>query len=240
MVYWVEKAADFYPPDWEHLDETGCVAVSAGLNADLLQAAYRVGVFPWYQDEQYVYWFTQHPRAVLLPENMRISRSLAKTLRHTDYRVSLNRVFAQVIAHCATVPRVGQSGTWISPDFQAAYTQLYDLGYAHSFECWLPENGEWILAGGFYGVQMGAVFYGESMFALRSNASKIAFACAVPYLAQCGIRLIDCQQDTEHMARFGSQLMDLHDFRAALQVLNVVPLNQEMGVCIVAENMKAA
>ena len=171
------------------------------------------------------YWFAQHSRAVLLPERLHIGRSLAKTLRHKSYRVSANARFADVIAACAQVPRPKQGGTWITPDFQAAYTALHRLGHAHSFECWLPDAaGRWHLAGGLYGVQIGSVFYGESMFSRQNDASKIAFARAVPYFAQCGIQLIDCQQDTAHMQRFGSELLPLEEFVQLLNQYNDLPL----------------
>lgn len=183
------------------------------------------------------YWFAQHSRAVLLPERLHIGRSLAKTLRHKSYRVSANARFADVIAACAQVPRPKQGGTWITSDFQAAYIALHRMGHAHSFECWLPDAaGQWQLAGGFYGVQIGSVCYGASMFAHRADASKIAFACAVPFLARCGIRLIDCQQDTAHLARFGSQLMPFETFREWLRAWNELGLVREIGGGVVAEN----
>ena len=142
-----------------------------------------------------------------------------------------------MIAACAAAPRPGQDGTWIEPEFQAAYTALHRLGHAHSFECWLPNDaGQWQLAGGLYGVQIGSVFYGESMFAHRADASKIAFARAVPFLADCGIRLIDCQQDTAHLARFGSQLLPFEMFRERLRAWNNVALRRGIGYEVVAEN----
>lgn len=215
----------------------GLVCVSDALTPEMLLAAYRKGIFPWFSEHGLFYWFAQHPRAVLLPERLHIGRSLAKTLRNKSYRISANACFANVIAACAQVPRPEQGGTWITPDFQAAYTALHRMGHAHSFECWLPDAaGQWQLAGGFYGVQIGSVFYGESMFALRADASKITFARAVPFLADCGIRLIDCQQDTAHLARFGSQLMPFETFRAWLKEWNDVGLRREIGQGVVAEN----
>ena len=134
-----------------------------------------------------------------------------------------------LIAHCAAFPRPSQDGTWIVPEFQAAYTELHRLGHAHSFECFYPdETGRLKLAGGFYGVQIGRVFYGESMFALEPDASKIAFARAVPFLAGLGIELIDCQQDTLHMHRFGSEPIPFAEFQTTLQRLNALPLNEAL------------
>lgn len=220
----------------EHCD--GLVGVSADLDSGRLLAAYRQGIFPWFSQNGLFYWYATAPRTVLLPENIRIGKSLAKTLRNKPYRVSANQAFAQVIGHCAAVPRPGQDGSWIAPEFQTAYTRLHELGHAHSFECWYPDGqGRLKLAGGFYGVQIGCVFYGESMFALAPDASKTAFACAVPYLAECGVRLIDCQQDTGHLARFGSQAMDFDDFQTALRRLNAVDLVREIGCGVVRETV---
>ncbi|STZ75347.1 leucyl/phenylalanyl-tRNA--protein transferase [Bergeriella denitrificans] len=210
----------FPDPAYALAECDGLVGVSADMDTQRLLSAYRAGIFPWYSHQGYIYWFATAPRTVLHPEKLHIGRSLAKTLRRTPYRVSVNRAFADVVAACAAVPRPGQDGSWIAPEFQTAYTALHRLGYAHSFECWLPSPDGDILAGGFYGVQIGRVFYGESMFARRPDASKTAFARAVPYLAGCGIELIDCQQDTDHLRRFGSETVDFRDFQTALQRLN--------------------
>ncbi len=219
----------------EHCD--GLVGISADLDSGRLLAAYRAGIFPWFSEGRFFYWFATAPRAVILPERLHIGRSLAKTLRNKPYRITANQNFAAVIAACAAAPREGQDGTWIAPGFQTAYTHLHQSGHAHSFECWYPDGqgGEY-LAGGFYGVQIGRVFYGESMFAAAPDASKTAFACAVPYLAQCGIALIDCQQDTPHMRRFGSQLMPFAGFQTALSRENALPLKQAVGRGTIAEN----
>lgn len=212
------------------------LAVSRQLSPELLQLAYQQGIFPWYRDEQFVYWFATQPRFVLQPEQLRIHRSLAKSLRHTPYRVSVNFAFADVIAHCANTPRPAQDGTWIHPEFQAAYTQLHQIGRAHSFEYWQPEQQQWQLKGGLYGVQIGQIFYGESMFAHVSNASKIAFVHAVQFLQQCGVKLIDCQQASQHLARFGAQMMPFADFQAALNQYNPQPLQHNITPKIVFEN----
>lgn len=214
----------------------GLVGVSADLDSGRLLAAYRAGIFPWFSEGGLFYWFCTAPRTVLRPETLHIGRSLAKLLRNKSYLVTANHSFEHIIAACAAIPRAGQDGTWIALEFQQAYTALHRAGYAHSFECWYPaEQGEdYQLAGGFYGVQIGRVFYGESMFALQPDASKIAFASAVPYLADCGIALIDCQQDTQHLARFGSQQMALADFQAELGRLNPLPLNREIGRVVIA------
>ena len=220
----------FPEPVFASCETDAPVGVSGDLDAGRLLAAYRAGVFPWFAEGGLFYWFAVSPRAVLLPQNLHVGRSLAKTLRNRAYRVTANRCFARVIAACAGKARPGQEGTWIAPEFQTAYARLHALGHAHSFECWLPDvGGRLRLAGGFYGVQIGRVFYGESMFADAPDASKIAFARAVPYLAGCGVALIDCQQDTEHLRRFGSHTVDFADFQTALRDLNEEPLWREIG-----------
>ena len=166
----------------------GLVAVGGDLRIERLLAAYVQGIFPWYSDGQPICWWALSPRTVLYPHKLHIGRSLAKTLRNKPYAVSANRHFPAVIAACAAAPREGQAGTWITREMQKAYIRLHEAGHAHSFECWYPDmQGGLQLAGGLYGVQIGRVFYGESMFARQSDASKIAFACAVLYLAVCFI-----------------------------------------------------
>ena len=228
----------FPDPSYALAECDGLVGVSGDLDTGRLLSAYRQGIFPWFSRDGWFFWYAVAPRAVIVPESLHIGRSLAKTLRNKPYRVTVNRCFEKVIAHCANVPRPEQDGTWIEPAFQTAYLKLHHQGHAHSFECWLPdEQGEMQLAGGFYGVQIGCVFYGESMFALRPDASKIAFACAVPFLSDLGVALIDCQQDTEHMRRFGSRLMDFADFQTALKDLNAKPLKRNIECGVVAENL---
>ena len=208
----------------------GLVAVGGDLRIERLLAAYVQGIFPWYSDGQPICWWALSPRTVLYPHKLHIGRSLAKTLRNKPYAVSANRHFPAVIAACAAAPREGQAGTWITREMQKAYIRLHEAGHAHSFECWYPDmQGGLQLAGGLYGVQIGRVFYGESMFARQSDASKIAFACAVPYLAECGIELIDCQMHTAHLARFGSERMPFYDFQTALCSLSAQALSQPVG-----------
>lgn len=215
----------------------GLVAVGGDLCPERLLAAYRQGIFPWYSDGQPICWWALAPRAVLYPTKLYIGRSLAKTLRHKPYVVTLNQAFDHVIRACAAVPRQGQDGTWITAAMQKAYQKLHQLGHAHSFECWYPDSeGCLQLAGGLYGVQIGRVFYGESMFALQSDASKTAFACAVPHLAACGIELIDCQMDTEHLARFGSENIAFNAFQTALQDLNVQALEHPLQRKLISFN----
>ena len=215
---------DSFPnPRYSIENQDGLVCVTESLSPALLLKAYPQGIFPWYNDEHFFYWFSIAPRAVLLPEQLKLSRSLKKSIQNKSYRVSVNQQFAEVIAQCAATPRPHQHGTWIAPAFQAAYTQLHQMGHAHSFEFYNENNK---LTGGLYGVQIGQIFFGESMFAHESDASKIAFAHAVPFLAKCGVQLIDCQQDTEHLRRFGSQLMAFNEFQATLKNGTNTRLNQ--------------
>ena len=215
-------------------ERNGLVGVSTELSVQHLLAFYPQGIFPWYSDERFFYWFTIAPRTVLYPYQMHIGRSLAKTLRNKPYLVTSNHGFDAVISACAQAPRPGQDGTWIVADFQDAYIRLHQAGYAHSFECWFPnQEGEMKLVGGLYGVQIGRVFFGESMFAWQNDASKIAFAHAVPFLAECGVSLIDCQMRTEHLARFGAQSLPLDDFQVALQHNTAQNLYRPIGKQII-------
>ena len=229
-----------FPDPFYALEECdGVVGISRDLDTGRLLSAYRQGIFPWFSEDGWFFWHTIDPRAVIVPENLHIGRSLAKTLRNKPYRVTVNQCFETVIAHCAAFPRPGQDGTWIVPEFQAAYTELHRLGHAHSFECFYPdETGRLKLAGGFYGVQIGRVFYGESMFALEPDASKIAFARAVPFLAGLDIELIDCQQDTLHMYRFGSEPIPFAEFQTTLQRLNALPLKEALGARVVGGTLE--
>lgn len=229
----------FPHPSSALLERDGLVGISRDLDADRLLSAYRQGIFPWYSERGFFFWFAVAPRAILLPENLHIGRSLAKTLRNKPYLVSVNRCFGDVAAACGSIARRGVEGSWITPAFQAAYTRLHESGFAHSFECHYPApEGGLVLAGGFYGVQIGRVFYGESMFARQADASKIAFACAVPFLASCGIRLIDCQQDTGHLKRFGSHTMAFEDFQTALKTNNDLPPDRPIKTGIVASTLQ--
>lgn len=229
---------DFPCPDYGISHHDGLVAISADLQVKLLLNAYRLGIFPWFSEGNLFYWFATAPRAVLDPNHLHIGRSLRKTLRHCSYRVSVNRDFMRVMQECAQMPRFNQNGTWITPAFIKAYNELHQLGYAHSFECYMPDlSGNWILAGGMYGVQIGCVFYGESMFHLQDNASKIALVCAAQFLAKLGVKWIDCQQYSSHTARLGAQLMPFDEFSQMLKYWNNVPLRQLITSGYLVENV---
>jgi len=197
-VFRLNARLAFPPP--ELADESGLLAVGGDLKPERLLLAYSLGIFPWYSDGLPILWYSPDPRLVLESADLVVSKSLKKTLRRGHYRVTLDTAFDRVIRACADAPRPGQSGTWITDDMERAYLRLHQLGYAHSAEAWL--DGE--LAGGLYGVSLGAGFFGESMFARADDASKVAFVTLVEQLRRWGIDLIDCQVHTEHLARFGA------------------------------------
>ena len=188
----------FPPPDYA--DPSGLIAVGGDLSSERLLEAYRVGIFPWYSEDQPILWWSPDPRFVLELDQLKISRSLGKTLRRRLFHVTFDRVFDEVIAACAAVPREGQSGTWITPEMRDAYSRLHGLGFAHSVEAWFEGK----LVGGLYGVSLGKAFFGESMFHRKPDASKVALAILVEKLKSWDFHFIDSQMTTEHMARLGA------------------------------------
>ncbi|HEX5020129.1 MAG TPA: leucyl/phenylalanyl-tRNA--protein transferase [Candidatus Binatia bacterium] len=189
----------FPPPDYA--DPSGLIAVGGDLSSERLLEGYRVGIFPWYSEDQPILWWSPDPRFVLELDQFKISRSLRKTLRRRIFHVTFDRVFEDVIAACATVSREDQSGTWITPEMKEAYIKLHGLGYAHSVEAWFEGN----LAGGLYGVSLGKAFFGESMFHRKTDASKVALAVLVEKLRRWNFHFIDAQQATEHMSSLGAK-----------------------------------
>jgi leucyl/phenylalanyl-tRNA---protein transferase len=187
-------------PDPEDAHPSGLLAVGGDLSTRRLLAAYRLGIFPWYDEDQPLLWHSPNPRFALEPLALHVPKSLEKVLRRHTFEFRLDTAFEEVIAACAQVERPGQSGTWITPEMQDAYCELHAAGYAHSAESW--RAGE--LVGGLYGVSLGSAFFGESMFALEPETSKAAFAVLVRQLQAWRFTLIDCQQQTSHMARFGA------------------------------------
>jgi leucyl/phenylalanyl-tRNA--protein transferase len=197
-----------FPPITEALDNPpGLLAAGGDLTPERLVEAYRRGIFPWYSPGEPVLWWSPDPREVLLPAAMHISRSLQRTLRRGAYRVTENRDFAAVITACAAA-RGPATGTWITPEMQAAYLDLHARGIAHSIEVWWGAE----LAGGLYGVRSGQVFSGESMFSRRDDASKVALVWLAGHCAQRGIALIDCQMPSAHLRTLGSSPMPRRQF----------------------------
>ena len=201
----------FPPPDYA--DPSGLLAVGGDLSKERLLEAYRLGIFPWYSDDQPILWWSPDPRLVLDLKDFTISRSLRKTLKKAIFQVTFDHAFEQVIQACAVVPRAAQNGTWITEEMRAAYINLHGLGYAHSVESWL--GGE--LVGGLYGVSLGKAFFGESMFHLKTDASKVALATLVEKLKSWDFHFIDSQMTTEHMIRLGAREMPRRIFLKRLQ-----------------------
>lgn len=189
-----------FPPPRE-AEPDGLLAVGGDLSPQRLLEAYRLGIFPWYAEGQPILWWSPDPRFVLEPEAFHVSRRLRQTLSRGVFKVTFDRAFAEVIRACASVQRKGQSGTWITPEMEAAYIRLHELGYAHSAESWSEEA----LVGGVYGVALGRCFFAESMFFRAANASKVALALLVERLKSWGFEMIDAQVPTDHMARLGAR-----------------------------------
>lgn len=192
----------FFPP-LDTADEDGLLAIGGDLSTERLLLAYRSGIFPWFNEDEPICWWTPDPRFVLYPNELKVSSSMKTVLQNGKYRFTANRAFEQVIQNCKTVSRLGQDGTWISPAMQKAYTTLHERGYAHSAETW--QDGD--LIGGLYGIRMGNLFFGESMFSLKPNASKFAFINYVRQLQKENVQLIDCQLHTNHLESLGARLI---------------------------------
>ena len=201
----------FPPPDYA--DPSGLLAVGGDLSNERLLEAYRLGIFPWYSDDQPILWWSPDPRLVLDLNDFKISRSLRKTLKREVFQVTLDHAFEEVIRACAVVPREGQNGTWITNEMLQAYVNLHGLGYAHSVESWFGGK----LAGGLYGVSLGKCFFGESMFHLETDASKVALATLVEKLRSWDFHFIDSQMTTEHMLRLGAKELPRRIFLKRLQ-----------------------
>jgi leucyl/phenylalanyl-tRNA--protein transferase len=211
-VFRLDHRLVFPPP---HLaEDNGLLAVGGDLSAERLRMAYSQGIFPWYDQDLPIMWHSPDPRMVLLADELYVGRSLRKSIRRAPYRVTLDTAFEEVIEACAEIDRPDQAGTWITKEMKAAYIDLHRQGHAHSVEAWLGGK----LVGGLYGVSLGAAFFGESMFALEPDASKIAFAQVVAQLRLWGINLIDCQIHTEHLENFGATEWPREKFLDALDL----------------------
>lgn len=206
-------------PDPNRARRDGLLAVGGDLSPERLLLAYSNGIFPWFSEGDPILWWSPPVRPVLAPAEVRVNRSLAKTLRRAPYELRFDSACAEVIAACATVPRVGQGGTWITDDMQAAYTRLHELGFVHSAEAW--QDG--VLVGGCYGVAIGKAFFGESMFARAPDASKVAFVGLCRHLAAWGFGLIDSQVTNEHTERFGTVEIPRVEFLARVRGLAQQP-----------------
>lgn len=214
MIFVLQKDSPFPPVEQALTDPNGLLAAGADLSPERLLDAYRRGIFPWFNADEPILWWSPDPRMVLIPSAFKCSPSLRKTLRNRHYEIRIDSVFEQVMRACAA-PRLGAQGTWIQDGIVTAYCRLHTLGYAHSVEVWM--DGE--LAGGLYGMAIGRMFYGESMFSRRRDASKIALAHLSAQLARWGFGLIDCQMSTPHLASLGAQEIPRAAFLVRLQEL---------------------
>lgn len=220
MINWLDDTSLDFPSSSQALgpdsDAPGLLAAGGDLSPARLQAAYSRGIFPWYGPDQPPLWWAPDPRMVLQTENFKVSRSLRKTLTHFNHNpaceIRVDSATDEVLSACAAAAREGQSGTWILPEMQAAYLRWAEAGVVHSIETWV--DGE--LAGGLYGVNLGGMFFGESMFMRRTDASKIALAALVCLCRQHGIAWIDCQQNTRHLASMGAAEVPRRAFEAHL------------------------
>lgn len=213
-LHWLDSSSDDSPfPAVEYAltDPDGLLAAGGTLSPRRLILAYRRGIFPWYNVGQPILWWAPDPRAVLYPDRIKVSRSLRKTLRKGHYRVTLDTAFRRVVEGCAT-PRAGVRGTWITPSMLRAYTSLYEQGIAHSVEVWEGEN----LVGGLYGIALGRVFYGESMFSHATDASKAGFVCLVYQLQRWEFGLVDCQIHSDHLQSLGAETIPRCEFMRLL------------------------
>ena len=212
MIPWLEGEPAFPPLAHALAEPNGLLAAGGELEPRWLLAAYRQGIFPWFSEGEPILWWSPDPRLVLVPGEIRVHRSLRRTLRRRVFDVRLDTAFAGVVAGCAA-PRDPGGGTWILPAMQRAYARMHELGYAHSVECW--REGQ--LVGGLYGIALGRVFFGESMFSHETDASKVALAHLAHLLERWGYRLIDCQMTTSHLLSMGAREIPRVLFAAALE-----------------------
>ena len=218
MIERLQNASFFPPVETALRDPNGLLAMGGDLSLARLLDAYRHGIFPWFNPHEPILWWSPDPRMVLLPGEVRVTRSLAKRIRNAGFEVRVDTAFTDVMRACAA-PREGASGTWISPAIVVAYARLFDAGYAHSIETW--HDGR--LVGGLYGVAIGRMFYGESMFSREPDASKVALVRLAWQLQHWGFGLIDCQMETPHLASLGARTLTRAEFTARLAELVNLP-----------------
>ncbi|MGB1185914.1 MAG: leucyl/phenylalanyl-tRNA--protein transferase [Flavobacteriaceae bacterium] len=195
-------------PSPEQASAEGIVAVGGDLQPERVMLAYRKGIFPWFESDDFLLWWSPDPRMVLFPDRLKVSKSMRTVLRKKQFEVTFNKAFDQVVEACAKVKRFGQNGTWITPGLMEVYSSLHTQGHAHSVEVW--EEGS--LVGGLYGIDLGTVFCGESMFSKSSNASKVALIYLVKELKKNKYELIDCQVPTQHLASMGAEPISRTEF----------------------------
>jgi leucyl/phenylalanyl-tRNA--protein transferase len=204
-------------PDVDLADEDGLLAFGGNLSIETLLKAYKKGIFPWYNENEPICWYSPNPRFVLFPGKLKISSSMKTVIKSGIFKFSVDKNFADVVKNCRLAKRKGEPGTWISDEIEKAYFTLFGNGFAHSAEAWRDKQ----LAGGLYGVQIGKVFFGESMFANQSNASKFAFIKYVQLLQEKGVEIIDCQVYTQHLESLGAEFISRKDFTRLLKKLAI-------------------
>lgn len=202
-----------YFPPVEEADENGLLAIGGDLSLQRLLLAYRSGIFPWFNEEDPICWWSPDPRFILFPEEIYISSSMKKLLRNNEFQFTIDKDFAAVLRNCKTMYRKDQGGTWITDEMEQAYLKMHHLGFAHSAEAWHGST----LVGGLYGIRLGNIFFGESMFSQQSNASKFAFIKYVQQLQTDGVVLIDCQVYTPHLESLGAKMIDRDLFKEYLK-----------------------
>jgi leucyl/phenylalanyl-tRNA--protein transferase len=193
--------------------DEGLLAYGGDLNPNRLLVAYRNGIFPWYSPHDPILWWSPNPRLVLYPSEFKVSKSLKRVIRNKGFEIKFDINFKAVIDYCGKVPREGQDGTWLTEEMKEAYLELYHMGFAHSIETYYEDK----LVGGFYGISIGKAFFGESMFALMPNASKVALKFLVDTLIDKSFDFIDCQVETPHLVSLGARLIDRDDFLDQLE-----------------------
>ncbi len=209
-IFWLDNRLIF--PPVERADPNGILAVGGDLSPARLLLAYRSGIFPWFSPDDPMLWWSPDPRFVLFPDELKMARSMRPYFNSPRFDLSVDTAFGEVIRACSRQDRSGQNGTWITEEMIAAYCELHRLGHAHSLEVW--QDGQ--LVGGLYGIAIGRVFFGESMFANVPNASKVGFIALVKRLQKLGFQMIDCQQDTAHLASLGARGIPRQQFIIAL------------------------
>lgn len=210
-IYFLDK--ELYFPPVEQANSEGLLAVGGDLSPERLLLAYKSGIFPWFNEDSLILWWSPDPRMVLYPTEIRISKSMRKIIKKGNFSISVNSCFERVVEQCSSIEREGQQGTWITKEMKSAYIKLYEKGIAKSYEVWEGDS----LVGGLYGVDLGHVFCGESMFSKKSNASKFGFIQLAKDLEERGYRFIDCQLYTDHLASLGAREIPRESFMEQLK-----------------------
>jgi len=202
-----------YFPPVKNANDEGLLAIGGDLSPERLLLAYKSGIFPWFNEDELVLWWSPDPRMVLFPEKVKVSKSMGRLLKQNEFQLTQNKAFKEVMEHCSEIPRKGQQGTWITANMIKAYTKLHEMGFAKSYEVWQEKR----LVGGLYGIDLGHVFCGESMFSLVNNASKFAFINLAKELQVKNYQLIDCQVYTQHLESLGAEEIPRKKFIEILQ-----------------------